>query len=358
MTPGPLDAASIEERLTALRETVRTWDWRAAVLDAPPTHIEDTTPVDPMADAAAPTGVHEESASASAASIAQREDHENPVTTEGAPVLIDEVAIRQEEISPVSAEAYATAPAVSPPLTDETQPVPVTTGTLAAPERPDGDSGDFLDTPVETPSESTRASDGPLARLWAHPRTKLAALCLVAVLAVLVIIGGLRLAHKDPGSGSGPTPTTVTTTTQHAATTTTTQPAVAPPVTAAQLAQYKPYAATFETADATAKTSLASAGSSPTLAQVAPIAASYLNALKLYNLQVHYVQWPTSMQTDVATDEAQLGAEMNLVQSVSSVSPADVKTWLSQLHAQSATLQTADNKIHQDLGLPASSSFP
>jgi hypothetical protein len=33
-------------------------------------------------------------------------------------------------------------------------------------------------------------------------------------------------------------------------------------------------------------------------------------------------------------------------------------TWLSQLHAQAATLQTADNKIHQDLGLPASSILP
>ena len=34
----------------------------------------------------------------------------------------------------------------------------------------------------------------------------------------------------------------------------------------------------------------------------------YLQAVKVYNLQFHTVQWPATMQVDVAADEAQLTA--------------------------------------------------
>jgi hypothetical protein len=385
--PQPLDMASIDERLAALRETVRTWDWRAALLDAPPPPTEDAstaassvqTPPPPalaaepaLSTAQSPTESREEQVLASTGAAATKEGvPRNPINTAGLPAHTHEAAIPPQEvlsasqvISPASEEAQSVLIAASPPAWSDTQAVPVVTEAVpvvaesaVAPAQSDLGFGDFFEAPVVATPEPQRGPDGPLTRLWAHPWTKLAALCLVVVVAVLVIIGGLRLAHKDPDSGSGPTATTATLpTTNRAAATSTTQAAAAIPVTAAQLAQYKQYSTAFEAANATTKTGLA--GASPTLAQITPIVASYLNALKLYNLQVHYVQWPASMQTDISNDEAQLSAMLNFVPSVGNIAATDTATWLSELHAQATTLQAAEDKVHQDLGLPASTSLP
>jgi hypothetical protein len=388
LAPQPLDPGSVDERLAALRETVRTWDWRAALLDAPPPPTEDApaapssvqTPPPPAlaaepapSNAPYPTEPRDEhvlagtDASATRAGIPQ--DQSN---AEGQSAHMDEAAVPQEvlsaaqAISPASEDAKSVLIAVSSSASSDTQAVPVVTEAVpvvsdsaVAPAQPDQGFGDFFEAPVVAAPEPQRGQDGPFTRLWAHSWTKLAALCLVVVVAVLVIVGGLRLAHKDPESGSGPAPTTVTApTTDGVTTTSTTQAPAAIPVTAAQLAQYKQYSTAFEAANATAKTGLAGAGASPTLAQISPIVASYLNALKLYNLQFHYVQWPASMQTDISNDEAQLSAMMNFVPSVGNIAATDTATWLSELHAQATTLQAAENKIHQDLGLPASTSLP
>jgi hypothetical protein len=389
LAPQPLDPASIEERLAALRGTVRTWDWRAALLDAPPPPTKDASvapssvqappppalAVEPaLSTAPYPSESRERQVLASTETAATREEvPRDPINTAGQPVLTDETAIPPQEvlsasqvISPASEEAQSALITVSPPASGETTAVPVVTEavpvvaeSVVAPAQSDEGFGDFFETPVGAAPEQQHGPYGPLTRLWAHPWTKLAALCLVVVVAVLVIIGGLRLAHKNPDSGSGPTPTTATLpTTKSAATTSTTQAAAAIPVTAAQLAQYKQYSTAFEAANAATKTGLAGAGASPTLAQITPVVASYLNALKLYNLQFHYVQWPASMQTDISTDEAQLSAMMNFLPSVGSIAATDAATWLSELHAQATTLQAAEDKIHQDLGLPASSSLP
>jgi hypothetical protein len=328
-----------------------------------------------------PTESREEQVLASTETVATRERvPPDPINTAGLPAHTDEAAIRPQEvlslsqvISPASEEAQSVLIAVSPPASSDTQAVPVVTEAVpvvteavpvvsdsaVAPAQFDQGFGDFFEAPVVAAPEPQRGPDGPFTRLWAHPWTKLTALCLVVVVAVLVIVGGLRLAHRDPESGSGPAPATATgPTTDGAATTSTTQAAAAIPVTAAQLAQYKQYSTVFEAANATTKTGLAGAGASPTLAQITPIVASYLDALKLYNLQVHYVQWPASMQTDISNDEAQLSAMLNFVPSVGNIAATDTATWLSELHAQATTLQAAENKIHQDLGLPASTSLP
>jgi hypothetical protein len=388
LAPQPLGPASIEERLATLRETVRTWDWRAALLDAPPPPTEDA-PLAPSSVQTPPRPAHaaEPALSTAPYPTESREEQEPPstnaaasragvpqdqISTEGQPAHTDEAVIPPLEVlsapqatSPAAEEAQSVLIAVSPPAPSDMQAVPVVTEAVpavadsaVASAQSDRGFGDFFEAPVVAEPELQRGPDGPFTRLWAHPWTKLAALCLVVVVAVLVIVGGLRLAHRNPESGSGPAPTTVTgPTTDGAATTSTTQAAAAIPVTAAQLVQYKQYSAAFEAANATTKTGLAGAGASPTLAQITPIVATYLNALKLYNLQFHYVQWPASMQTDVSADEAQLSAMMNFVPSVGSIAATDAATWLSELHAQATTLQAAENKIHQDLGLPASTSL-
>jgi hypothetical protein len=350
LTPGTPRAASIEDRLAALRETIRTWDWRASLLEDSAASAEEPASVLSNAKTTVPAHMREEPVSSGAATVAHDEVREGSERIDEQPVRVDEVPSPPADIPLASDEEQAQ----SVPLVVE--PPPSMTETQAVPTPSEGGFGDIVDAPVET-SGPKHGAQGPFARLWAHPWTKLVALCLVVIVAVLVIVWGLRLAHKDPGSGSGPTAVTQTTTSQTAATTTT-QAAVAVPVTAAQLAQYQQDAGAFQTANTAAKTGLASAGTSPTLTQVTSVMANYLTALKLYNLQVHFVQWPASMQADVATDEAQLVAIMTFVPSAANVGATGIGTWLSQLHAQAATLQTADNKIHQDLGLPASSILP
>jgi hypothetical protein len=359
LTPGTPRAASIEDRLAALRETIRTWDWRASLLEDSAASAEEPASVLSNAKTTVPAQMREEPVSSGTATVAPDQVREESELIDEQPVRVDEVPSPPADIPLASDEEQAqSVPLVvePPPSMTETQAVPVMTETQAVPTPSEGGFGDIVDAPVET-SGPKHGAQGPFARLWAHPWTKLVALCLVVIVAVLVIVWGLRLAHKDPGSGSGPTAVTQTTTSQTAATTTT-QAAVAVPVTAAQLAQYQQYAGAFQTANTAAKTGLASAGTSPTLTQVTPVMANYLTALKLYNLQVHFVQWPASMQADVATDEAQLVVLMNFVPSAANVGATGMGSWLSQLHAQAATLQTADNKIHQDLGLPASSILP
>jgi hypothetical protein len=370
---GIIHAASIEDRLAALRETIRTWNWRASVLEASPASAEEPAPVVSSVHTAAPAHLREEPVHSSAVTGAPDEVRGESAFIDEEPVRVDEVPIPPPAATPQESEgereqpvaqaaqaaqaAHAAVPLASEELQDQSGPQavdpspPARVETLAAPAisetqaaAPEGDSDDVV--PSRAPKHGAK---GPLARMWSLRWIKVVALCLAVIVAVLVIIGALRLVHTNPSPISGLTVVTQNTPSQAGATTT---------ITAAQLARYKAYTDHLNTASAAAKTKLSNAGSAPTLAQVTPVTAAYLRALKLYNLQLHSVQWPSSMQADVANDEAQLGALMEFVPSVTDAGTTGMATWISQLQAQASSMQTADNKIHQDLGLPASSTLP
>ena len=129
-------------------------------------------------------------------------------------------------------------------------------------------------------------------------------------------------------------------------------------IPAAQLTKYKQYAQALQTANDTATKGFASAGSTPTPAQIAAVVTRYWTALNLYDFQLHFIQWPASMQAAIAVDHARLKSLMSFLKSISFVGPTGMNLWLSDLHNLTNTTQTADNQIHQDLGLPSSSSFP
>jgi len=213
--------------------------------------------------------------------------------------------------------------------------------------------------PVSSPSEPgprswTETWRGPIDRLWSHRWTKVAVVCLAAVVVVFLIIWGIRLTGKSPGTGAPP-PTTAP---QHAAVHTTHHKAFVAPIPAAQLARYQQFAQGLQTANAAATGAFVGAGSTPTTTQLAPAVAAYRSALNLYAFQLHFLQWPASMQPAITVELAQLSALVSFLQSISYVSPAGMSAWLSQMHARTGTAQTADNQIRLDLGLPSSSSFP
>ena len=130
------------------------------------------------------------------------------------------------------------------------------------------------------------------------------------------------------------------------------------PIPAAQLINYEQYAQALQTANDTATKGFVGAGSTSTPAQIAAVVTPYWTALNLYDFQLHFIQWPASMQTAIAVDHAQLKSLMSFLKSISLVGPTGMNLWLSDLHNRTNTTQTADNQIRQDLGLPSSSSFP
>ena len=81
-------------------------------------------------------------------------------------------------------------------------------------------------------------------------------LCLAAAVVVFLIIWGIRLTGKNPGTGAPP-PTTAP---QHAAVHTTHHTAFVAPIPAAQLARYQQFAQGLQTANAAATGAFAGAG--------------------------------------------------------------------------------------------------
>jgi hypothetical protein len=130
------------------------------------------------------------------------------------------------------------------------------------------------------------------------------------------------------------------------------------PIDSAQLAQFEQYAAGMTKANTQATNGFISAGSTPTTAQLTPVVAAYVTAVNLYGFQLHFIQWPASMQNAIAVDIAQLNALKSFAQSFSLVSGTGTSAWLSNLRARAITTQAADNQVRRDLGLANSSSFP
>ena len=253
-------------------------------------------------------------------------------------------------------------PAIDDPAAQQdTQAVPIVTegmgdGSIDArvvpsPPRAADDNLDSL-APVESGSEG--GTTRPLSRVWSRSSTRTMLGCIVAAAVVFGVIWVLRPAGKH----NSPTVTPPTSAQASASLSTTTTTTATAPLAAAQLTQYEQYATALEKANGTAATGLGGLGNPPTLTQVTPVITPYLQAVKVYNLQFHSVQWPASMQVDVAADEAQLTAFINYLQTVGTGNPTNMDTWLSQLETQGAATQASDNKVRKDLGLPTSSSYP
>ena len=130
------------------------------------------------------------------------------------------------------------------------------------------------------------------------------------------------------------------------------------PLTAAQLTQYKGYAAGMQRANVTATKSFVGAGSTPTQSQLAQVVSTYGAAVNLYDFQLRFIQWPASMQAAITVDHAQLESLVSYLKTFPTLSPKSMNNFLSGLRNRGASTQAADNQVRHDLGLHASSSFP
>lgn len=381
---------SVDERLDALREAIRTWDWRTASVEAGPPSSGNTAQTvsgltTPPSDTAS-----EDAEPPRFGSLLMRGASDDrqavldpalyPVT---GPRLPEDPAAGSQDflVEPIPRPASGGEPAADsesppaftadPPMHEdptgvtqtvvlEPTPTPTTLhpafpGDEQEPSRDQGPSHDAVPSQeqVEAPTRRSESRRGPIGRLWSHRAIKVAVLCLAAVLAVILIIWGIRLAHKGSGSPSLPPPSTAA---QHS-TSQATQAPVAP-IDSAQLAQYEQYASGLQKANMTATNGFIGAGSTPTVAQLTPVVAAYRTALNLYDFQLHFIQWPASMQNAIQVDHAQFTALDSFLQAFSLVNPTGTGTWLSNLRSRISTTEAADNQVRKDLGLPSSSSFP
>jgi len=264
------------------------------------------------------------------------EVHENPETT----------AVRDPHPPQIAAPASSAVVDLTAPRVAVVAPL---VGNPGVARTPDEAAMAFRPEPKLEP-------DRPIHRLWSHSWVKAGVLGVSALLAVLLIIWGIRLVSASSNSP------------QQGSTGTTTPAAIVapkgpPPISAAQLTLFEGYARELQKANETATKGFISAGTTPTQARVAAVISPYHAALNLYYFQLHFIHWPASMTTATEIEYAQLQTLMSFLQSFSSadptaVGPNAVAAWLSQLHNRTGTTQAADNQIRQDLGQPATSSFP
>ncbi|MGO9855085.1 MAG: hypothetical protein ACLPYY_08600 [Acidimicrobiales bacterium] len=362
--PQALHGSSVDERLDALLQMIRTWDWRtapvtsrpAATREAAPTSTVRVTAGPPPAEMAPPTSTVPVTAGPPPAEAAVSTTPP-PLTTPAPSQVRQDSDPPTQSTSPVQSIADTQLVVVGrprharfEPSSDKPEDAPVEVTSSSAPAPDPATIPEFEFEPVAEPEP-----DHFLARMWSQHRFREAVFGLAAVVVVLLIIAGIRLiAGGNTGSGDLSPTTTVT----RPASQTVHHVHVVVPISAAELAQYEGYADGLQQANTVTTKAIAGAGRAPTPSQLAPVITSYGSALNLYDFQLHFIQWPASMQTAIEADHAQLKALMSFMQSFNIVTPSGMGPWLAQFHARATSAQTGDNVVRQDLGLPSSSSFP
>jgi hypothetical protein len=403
------DGGAIDDRLDALLQSIREWDWRtapaeggAADRDAPVSvagprtttavaeTAQDLTPPTPdslsVQDAVdAPTVVREPMPSspepveppppADSGSAPERPsdgtDPRHEPTFESAPAEPPppfSVEAPSDDATNSAAEdgegSEPITPGSSPiQVTSETQPVRVQPVAIPLSAAADPTGSQVHGSAVGDSTAWLKFGYGPESKPdpdWqtGQPRSRtrlkvlgLGALCLI--LAGALAFGLIRLFDKSttsPGQTATTTipPTPSATNQSHAATT----------LSSSQVIQYEGYAQSLQTANLAAAHLYDSAGTAPTTTKLTLEVIQYGKELTSYNNDLDAIAWPATMQSAIQADHAQLRALLSFLGSFSIVKPAGVSAWLVQLHGRTSTAQTADNRVRQDLGLPITTSFP
>lgn len=399
-------SSSTEQRLDALLQRIRAWDWRTAasgastvyadavsspgspeaaedaLIDRDPVAIGPPAPAEragaapgsdeaavPVPPPARPEGgdAHNSPAGRDLETAHADDSTEDVVPAEAVAVYpialvgagrLDEARAsavplegRQVETSP-----GALAPDRSAPADDAVEPTEFEDEEwFDAAEPSEVPSAFPVETPGEAPGEEADAPASPIAeekqRLLSRRGFRLGALCVGAAVVVVLIVGGIRLATKNPSSGGDLTATT-TRPAHHtaAAGNTTTATTFVVPVTAAQLDQFQQYAQGVESANTAFATHMSAAGPAP--AQVAAVINPYHAAVGLYDYQLRLIKWPASMHADLTTDQADLTALTSFLASIQTVNATSVGPWLTQLKNMRVATANADNQVRKDVGLP------
>jgi hypothetical protein len=223
--------------------------------------------------------------------------------------------------------------------------------TLAVPivsPSPDREGGSGHDAPAATAVQPSPEEDAPPAQRWPKNFGKVV-LVLVTVLVVVVIVAIIRKsADNNPGGGSL-TPTSVTHTTSAT-------PAVIP-VSSSVKSAFSATSVDLNAANAAVTQALAG-GAAQSPAQVAQEVAPYVTALDTFNYKNHFLVWPASLQVPAEDLTLRTDELIHYLSSISSASPTTLTSWFAQFHSLARLTETTDNALREDIGLPASNSYP
>jgi hypothetical protein len=403
----PYSAQSVDERLEALMQTIRTWDWRSPSAEENPPSVSgpgqplasapissvptrhhggpDASPVVPPRpatpngqNAIVPNPRHvrtEPQAAEQPHTAIPSPVPPPPEAPQGPPTLISVAPV--QESPAVDSHEIPSAATVAPLPTEQRDATPPSVLPSRPEARPDPPTL-ILATPVQESATVLGTHEAPSTLEGFQPesapgvepypdaletkrraaRVKVVLLCIAALVVVLLIIGAIRLfSGKSQGSGpSEPPPTTaVTRTTTHAAASVDQAPL---PIPSAELTQYEQYAQSLNEANITATKALTGSKAALTPAEAVPVATIYGTDLNTYSLELAYIKWPASLETAVKADQAQLVIMAAYLKAVGSVSPTGLNSWLAQLKAQATTTEALDNGLRQELDLPKTRAFP
>jgi hypothetical protein len=392
---------SVDERLEALMQTIRTWDWRSASVepeapsmsdpDAPlasaqirsvPTTVPEgpeIAPVVPPPPAADARTLIDPSPRHAMVAPLPGEQPDAPVpspvppppaTSQDPPTLTSAAPVEPPAV--VDSHEIPSATTVEPPPTEQPQATVATS--VPAPRAAPQDPATLI---VPTPAPQFAALPGsdevPPSAEGLQPdiapsveapetknssRIKVVLLCIGALVVVLLIIGAIRL-FSDKNQGSGPTEPSPTTAVTRPTTHTAVTAAQAPlPIPSAELSQYEQYAQILSAANTTASKSLTGSGAARTPAELVPVATIYATALNTYSLELAYIKWPATLETAVKADQGQLVILASYLKSIDAVSATGLDAWLAQMKAQATTTESLDNALRQELDLSKTTTFP
>jgi hypothetical protein len=302
--------ASIEHRLSALRNTIQGWDWRGGVSV-------------PGAPSPSPTLA----ASATSSGVIS----ETPTTFHPPDVLDSDPLLDTGEV-PVVASVQ------SDPATSELQ--------VNALQRTSADASATRQFPIGAlhfaTEENAHVEESPPTSRSTLQRRRIGIGAVGALAVVGLVIGIVVGTSGSPGKSPA-----------HAAVVN--APSAASSSNSALTSAYLRAAKTINASDGVLTHALNALHGLPTVIQLDEIVTPYSAALQRYEFELAAFHWPAAMSVDSQAVLIQLQAFTSLVQSISSISAADLGAWLNQFHTDAQSIQASTDKLRSDLGLSATS---
>jgi hypothetical protein len=340
--PTPDSAQSIDDKLNALVESIRAWDWRSAdVAQAQASqgrHVRKPSFAQDQSDVAGMPW--------RARDISSKSD--NP------PIFIRDGDGRTDPIAEGLAHPTSTNSCSDSPVTDwsrygsQGQPNPdlITFRPLVPLEHPEaasgypdervrlgGDAGwaspRWDDAAVSYSQGGGAADSGASRPIAARSRRRLTKVLpwLIVAVVVIAVVTAIRLSVPSQDAGSL-SPTTVTSKGSGATI----------PISSTARSEFTTASKLLDASNVTFTQALASS-SAPTVAQITQDVTPYLAV--------------PSKDLTLRTQEL-----ITFLGSLTSVTPATQDSWLTQLHALATTAQSADNLVRKDIGLTLTTSYP
>ena len=392
LTLSPFTGQSIEERLAAISESIRQWDWRtgdvASLLQAPRQPVPTTPAVHAhtLAATAPPTPAPAPPPpSAPLPPVPPPLPPQGPVPRHARPSGEDTGAAATEPPAPPTSSEAATGQtsAVRNPIrlqppdffdvpseelnniveapkrrfrrhrkdSPESNVHVETVAEPKVPEQPEPEPSAVAPPtatePVATEEVATEQSAPPVK---APRRFGKLILVAVTVLIVVAIVEIIRSSATGPDSSNSLTPTTVTHTKS-------TSPPELIPVSSTVKADFTAASIDLATANA-AVTRAVAGGTAQSPAQVAQEVAPYVTALNTFNFKTHYLAWPATLTVPAQDVTLRTEELIHFLSSISSTTPATLTSWFAQFHSLARLTESTDNALRKDIGLAATTSFP